>query len=70
MEMPQPKKTEENRNQGLSKEEVIKVNLAEFIRKRGGARPEKSKYVNLTDLQHKGLDCVCVFLLSQIEGCA
>ncbi|XP_053479185.1 signal recognition particle receptor subunit alpha isoform X3 [Ictalurus furcatus] len=36
------KKAVENRNQGLSQEEVIQKNLAEFIRRQAGGRTEKS----------------------------
>ncbi|GAA6083327.1 signal recognition particle receptor subunit alpha isoform X1 [Tachysurus ichikawai] len=36
------KKAVENKNQGLSQEEVIQKNLAEFIRRQAGGRTEKS----------------------------
>lgn len=48
-ELPQvsSKKTVENRNQGLSQEDIIQKNLADFIRRQAGGRTEKSKYVLL-----------------------
>ncbi|KAK3548887.1 hypothetical protein QTP70_021244 [Hemibagrus guttatus] len=36
------KKADENRDQGLSQEEIIQKNLAEFIRRQAGGRTEKS----------------------------
>ncbi|XP_047678227.1 signal recognition particle receptor subunit alpha isoform X3 [Tachysurus fulvidraco] len=39
---PSSKKAVENQNQGLSQEEVIQKNLAEFIRRQAGGRTEKS----------------------------
>lgn len=37
-------KAVENGNQGLTQEEIIQMNLAEFIRKKTGGRADKTRY--------------------------